>query len=131
MANGNEVSISSTFYEQLLRQYLCAEKLQSQTASTKSFLCKNIGSKAARKMLVKLTPGGMGSMTCSKGGGMSKMKMLGQCGAAAICTGASSMGGSCSLCQYENKVQQKPLNVITLGQVKSDNINRMIILTEL
>ena len=55
-------------------------------------------------MLNGACTGGMGSMTCSKGGGMSKMKMLGQCGAAAICTGASSMGGSCSLCQYENKV---------------------------
>ena len=43
------VSISSTIYEQLLRQYSCAEKLQSQTASTKSFQHKNIGAKAARK----------------------------------------------------------------------------------
>ena len=35
------VSISSIFYEQLLRQYSCTEKLQSQTASTKSFWCKS------------------------------------------------------------------------------------------
>ena len=51
------VSISSTFYEQLLRQYPCA----------KNFLClhfgfviirrKIIGAKAARKMLMKLTHG--------------------------------------------------------------------------
>jgi hypothetical protein len=49
------VSISSTFYEQLLRQYPCAENLQSQTASTKVFRRKIIGAKAARKMLMKLT----------------------------------------------------------------------------
>jgi len=48
-------SISSTFYEQLLRQYPCAKNLQSQTASTKSFWHKNIGAKAAHKMLMKLT----------------------------------------------------------------------------
>ena len=48
-------SISSTFYKQLLRQYSCAKKLQSQTASTKSFRHKIIGAKAARKMLMKLT----------------------------------------------------------------------------
>ena len=52
----HRVSISSTFYEQLLHQYSCAEKLQSQTASTKSFWHKNIGAKAAHKMLMKLTP---------------------------------------------------------------------------
>ena len=50
------VSISSTFYEQLLRQYPCAKNLQSQTASTKVFWRKIIGAKAARKMLMKLTP---------------------------------------------------------------------------
>ena len=49
-------SISLTFYKQLLQQYSCAEKLQSQTASIKSFWRKNIGAKAARKMLMKLTP---------------------------------------------------------------------------
>ena len=51
-----QVSISSTFYEQLLRQYSC----------TKNFLClqfgfvifwrTNIGAKGACKMLMKLTP---------------------------------------------------------------------------
>ena len=50
-------SISSTFYEQTLRPYLCAENLQSQTASTKFFWCKIIGAKAARKMLMKVTQG--------------------------------------------------------------------------
>ena len=48
-------SISSTFYEQLVRQYSCTKKLQSQTTSTQSFWRKNIGAKAAHKMLVKLT----------------------------------------------------------------------------
>jgi len=53
----SQVSISSTFYEQLLHQYSCA----------KNFLClqfgfvilqrKNIGAKAARKMLMKLSSG--------------------------------------------------------------------------
>ena len=54
------VSISSTFYEQLLRQYPCAENLQSQTASTKILWRKIIGAKAAHKMLMKLTPGWRG-----------------------------------------------------------------------
>jgi len=49
------VSISSTFYKQLLHQYSCAKKLQSQTSSIKSFWRKNIGAKAACKMLMKLT----------------------------------------------------------------------------
>jgi len=50
------VSISSTFYEQLLRQYSCAKKLQSQTV-TREKLHKILSFKeAARKMLVKLTP---------------------------------------------------------------------------
>ena len=43
-------SISSTFYKQLLLQYSCAEKLQSQTASIKSFWRKNIDAKAGCKM---------------------------------------------------------------------------------
>jgi len=34
-------SISSTFYEQLLRQYFCARKLQSQTV-TREKLCKTL-----------------------------------------------------------------------------------------
>ena len=51
----DQVSISSTFYAQLLRQYPCAEKLQSQTASTKNFRRKIIGAKTARKMMLKLT----------------------------------------------------------------------------
>ena len=31
---------------------------------------------------------------------------------------------------YKIKVQRKPLNVITLGQTKSDHINRMITITD-
>ena len=39
-----------------MRQYPCAKNLQSQTASTKIVRRKIIGAKAARKMLMKLTP---------------------------------------------------------------------------
>jgi hypothetical protein len=49
-------SISSTFYEQLLRQYFCARKLQSQTV-TREKLCKTLlYEKDKLKMLMKLTP---------------------------------------------------------------------------
>jgi hypothetical protein len=51
------LSISSIFYEQLLRQYYCAQKLQSQTV-TREKLGKTLSyNKAARKMMVKLKPG--------------------------------------------------------------------------
>ena len=55
-------SFSSTFYEQLLRQYSCAEKFQ--TASTEIFRRKNIGAKAAHKMLMKLTPSYLSAFYC-------------------------------------------------------------------
>ncbi len=49
--------ISSTFFEQLLCQYSCAKKLQSQTV-TRENLCKTLLSKKdLSKMLMKLTPG--------------------------------------------------------------------------
>jgi hypothetical protein len=48
------VSISPTFYEQLLRQNPFAKKLQTQLVSTK--VCKELWyEKAAGKILVKLT----------------------------------------------------------------------------
>jgi hypothetical protein len=53
----SQVSMSSTFYEQLLCQYSCTEKLQNQTVTReklrKTRSCKN----DACKMLMKLTPG--------------------------------------------------------------------------
>jgi hypothetical protein len=42
-----QVSISSTFYEQLLRQYSCAKKLQSQTVTREKLLCKTLSYKKA------------------------------------------------------------------------------------
>ncbi len=50
------VSISPTFYEQLLRQNPFAKKLQTQIVSTEKLFKKLLYEKAARKMLVKLTP---------------------------------------------------------------------------
>jgi len=50
------VSISSTFYEQLLHQKSCAEIFLCWQFGFLSFWRKIIGAKAARKMLIKLTP---------------------------------------------------------------------------
>jgi hypothetical protein len=52
------VSISPTFYEQLLRQNPFAKKLQNQFVSTQKLRKKLSYEKAARKMMVKLTPAG-------------------------------------------------------------------------
>ena len=49
-------SISPTFYEQLLRQNPCAKKVQTYNVSTKKLLKTLSYEKAARKMLMKLTP---------------------------------------------------------------------------
>jgi hypothetical protein len=51
------VSISPTFYEQLLRQNPFAKKLQTQIVSGEKLGKKLLYEKAARKILVKLTPG--------------------------------------------------------------------------
>jgi hypothetical protein len=49
-------SILSTFYEQLLCQYSCNKKLQSQNIPREK-LCKRLSyKKGASKMLMKLTP---------------------------------------------------------------------------
>jgi hypothetical protein len=50
------VSISPTFYEQLLRQNPFAKKLQTQIVSTLKLREKPLCEKAAHKILVKLTP---------------------------------------------------------------------------
>ncbi len=56
----HQVAISPTFYEQLLRQNPFAKKLQNQIVSTYK-VCKKLSyEKAARKILVKLAPGGTG-----------------------------------------------------------------------
>jgi len=53
---GDLWSISPRFYEELLRQNPFAKKLQTQIVSTEK-LCKKLSyEKAARKILVKLTP---------------------------------------------------------------------------
>jgi hypothetical protein len=49
------VSISPTFYEQLLRQNPFAKKLQTQIVSTEKLRKKLLHEKAARKILVQLT----------------------------------------------------------------------------
>ncbi len=51
------MSISPTFYEQLLRQNPIAKKLQTQIVSTYKLRKKPLYEKAAHKILVKLTPG--------------------------------------------------------------------------
>jgi hypothetical protein len=51
------VSISPTFYEQLLHQNPCAKKLQTQIVSTPKLRKKLMYEKAACKILVKLIPG--------------------------------------------------------------------------
>ncbi len=50
------MSISPTFFEQLLRQNPFAIKLQTQIVSTYKLRKKHSYEKAARKILVKLTP---------------------------------------------------------------------------
>ena len=50
------VSISPTFYEQLLHQNPFAKKLQTQIVSTEKLCMKLLYEKAARKILAKLTP---------------------------------------------------------------------------
>jgi hypothetical protein len=56
------VSISPTFYKQLLRQNPFAKKLQTQIVSTQKLHKKLLYKKAARKILVKWTPEGDGSV---------------------------------------------------------------------
>jgi hypothetical protein len=51
------VSISSTFYACLLRQYFCTKKLQSQNTTREKLLEALLYETFARKMLMKLTPG--------------------------------------------------------------------------
>ncbi len=50
------MSISPTFYEQLLRQNPFAKKLQAQIVSTLMLRKELLYEKAAHKILVKLTP---------------------------------------------------------------------------
>ncbi len=55
LSKGILKSISSTFYEQILRKYSFAKKFQRQTLSREK-LCKSLMyEKAVHKMLVKLT----------------------------------------------------------------------------
>jgi len=49
-------SISSTFYEQLMRQYFCAKKLQSPTVIREKQRKALLYKKGLSKMLMKLTP---------------------------------------------------------------------------
>ena len=57
------MSISPTFYEQLLRQNSFDKKLQTQFLSTEKMRKKLSYEKAARKILVKLTPGQKGKLS--------------------------------------------------------------------
>jgi len=49
------VSISSTFYARLLRQYFCEKKLQSQNVTRETLHEAILYEKFAHKMLLKLT----------------------------------------------------------------------------
>jgi hypothetical protein len=62
------VSISPTFYEQLLRQNPFARKLQTQIVNTQKLSKKLSYEKAACKILMKLTQGrsGLCSGLCSE-----------------------------------------------------------------
>jgi len=51
------MAISTKFYEQLLRQYFFAKKLQSQTVIRENHCKKLLYKKRSRKMLMKLTLG--------------------------------------------------------------------------
>ena len=53
----HQVSISCTFYEQLLRRYSCAKNFLCWQFGFVIFRCKNIGANAAYKMLMKLMAG--------------------------------------------------------------------------
>jgi hypothetical protein len=56
------VSISPTFYHQLLCQNPFAKKLRAQIVSTYKLCKKLLHEKAAHKILVKLTPGYLGCL---------------------------------------------------------------------
>jgi len=58
---GNKMSISSTFYSSLLRQYFCTKKYQSQIVIWEKLLEALLYKKFTCKMLMKLTQGGLGS----------------------------------------------------------------------
>ena len=51
-----QLSISPTFYEQLLRKFTFAKKIQTLDISIKKLLVRLSFEKTARKMLVKLPP---------------------------------------------------------------------------
>ncbi len=59
-------SISPTFYTQLLRQQFCASKVQTYIVSTKKLCAQLTCIKAARRTLVKLTPGFVHKKMCKK-----------------------------------------------------------------
>jgi len=51
------VSISSTFYEHIFRQYFGAKNYKAEMFAFETQRQKDIGKKIASKMLMKLTPG--------------------------------------------------------------------------
>jgi hypothetical protein len=68
----HQVSISPTFYDQLLRQNPCTKKMTNPNCKHIKAVQKLSYEKAARKILVKLTPGV--SMDCERAKGKSKSK---------------------------------------------------------
>jgi hypothetical protein len=58
LSKKHQVSISSTFYELLLRHYFCAKKLQSQTVIREKLHKALLYEKGSSKMFMKLTIGG-------------------------------------------------------------------------
>jgi len=142
--NGSQ--ISPTFYEQLLHQYSFAKKLQSQTVNREK-LCTTLSyEKAARKMLVKVTPG-FSSMVgwqtprtllwhffeviCDEYDPECEKRLLQYWhwnGLSPVWMRTCSWKNSYSFRHFQT--QWKPLNVITLSQTQSNNINRMITITD-
>jgi len=59
--NWHLLSISSTFYKQILHQYFCTKKLQSQTVTRENLPKHFPMKKGSCKMLLKLTPDRGGS----------------------------------------------------------------------
>ena len=58
-------------------------------------------------MVTGACEGGLGSLTCEQSPGLSKTRMMAQCGATAVCSSSSYIGKGCDLCEYEPTVKAK------------------------
>ncbi len=69
------MSISSTFYGQILPQYFCAKKLQSQNVTREKLVKSLWYKKRARTMLMKVTTAGWS--TAQSGEGVVRLQLGG------------------------------------------------------